>query len=118
MLFRDIGRRIEEHDGTAERVEHQPNRERQHADAPADQNQASLLAGHCALNPIPSLKFSIIASIWLRDAFTYSTRDRGGIEQDQGRGTRSNARFSTATDRKSTRLNSSHLGISYAVFCL
>src|SRR5262245_65074091 len=24
----------------------------------------------------------------------------------------------TATDRKSTRLNSSHLGISYAVFCL
>src|SRR5262245_63514439 len=25
---------------------------------------------------------------------------------------------SAATDRKSTRLNSSHLGISYAVFCL
>src|SRR5262245_62429927 len=25
---------------------------------------------------------------------------------------------STALDRKSTRLNSSHLGISYAVFCL
>src|SRR5438045_5959670 len=25
---------------------------------------------------------------------------------------------SVATDRKSTRLNSSHLGISYAVFCL
>src|ERR1035438_10729589 len=25
---------------------------------------------------------------------------------------------STVTDRKSTRLNSSHLGISYAVFCL
>src|SRR5437899_4105604 len=25
---------------------------------------------------------------------------------------------SSATDRKSTRLNSSHLGISYAVFCL
>src|ERR1039458_1014302 len=25
---------------------------------------------------------------------------------------------SIATDRKSTRLNSSHLGISYAVFCL
>src|SRR5437899_9277523 len=24
----------------------------------------------------------------------------------------------TSTDRKSTRLNSSHLGISYAVFCL
>src|SRR5205814_4809107 len=26
--------------------------------------------------------------------------------------------ISTAVDRKSTRLNSSHLGISYAVFCL
>src|SRR5205814_8148504 len=28
------------------------------------------------------------------------------------------ARASTTIDRKSTRLNSSHLGISYAVFCL
>src|SRR5690606_40832860 len=27
-------------------------------------------------------------------------------------------RFSEATDRKSTRLNSSHVKISYAVFCL
>src|SRR5262245_64684318 len=26
--------------------------------------------------------------------------------------------FSSSSDRKSTRLNSSHLGISYAVFCL
>src|SRR5882724_4451012 len=26
--------------------------------------------------------------------------------------------FTSAADRKSTRLNSSHLGISYAVFCL
>src|ERR1035438_1305788 len=26
--------------------------------------------------------------------------------------------YDMATDRKSTRLNSSHLGISYAVFCL
>src|ERR1039458_10493594 len=28
------------------------------------------------------------------------------------------AKMAAATDRKSTRLNSSHLGISYAVFCL
>src|SRR5437899_9095485 len=28
------------------------------------------------------------------------------------------ARFGLKPDRKSTRLNSSHLGISYAVFCL
>ena len=46
MLFRHIGRRIEEHDRAAQRVEHEPDRERQHADAAADQNQPSLLAGH------------------------------------------------------------------------
>src|SRR5205814_4054360 len=31
---------------------------------------------------------------------------------------RYSSRIATFTDRKSTRLNSSHLGISYAVFCL
>src|SRR5664279_2647328 len=89
MLFCDIGRRIEEHDGPAERVEHKPNRERQNANAPADQNQASLLAGHRALNPI----FSIIASIWLRHAVTYTKRDHGGIEQDQRPMKAQNTRF-------------------------
>src|ERR1035438_5464849 len=33
-------------------------------------------------------------------------------------GAQSNHRGCEFTDRKSTRLNSSHLGISYAVFCL
>src|ERR1035438_8047929 len=32
--------------------------------------------------------------------------------------TRRPSRWTTCPDRKSTRLNSSHLGISYAVFCL
>src|SRR5262245_65114420 len=32
--------------------------------------------------------------------------------------TRAGALFGCGRDRKSTRLNSSHLGISYAVFCL
>src|SRR5437899_8730266 len=36
---------------------------------------------------------------------------------DRGDGGR-RARGATEKDRKSTRLNSSHLGISYAVFCL
>src|SRR5262245_65512290 len=31
---------------------------------------------------------------------------------------RQSSRCSSSSDRKSTRLNSSHLGISYAVFCL
>src|SRR5262245_66694678 len=48
-------------------------------------------------------------------------RDRDGQETLRGRGhqrdaARQGARH--ARDRKSTRLNSSHLGISYAVFCL
>src|ERR1035441_9552530 len=57
-----------------------------------------------------------------------STRARGRSQaaptrhyQSQGAarmGTARAARRGTARDRKSTRLNSSHLGISYAVFCL
>src|SRR5205814_5367127 len=34
------------------------------------------------------------------------------------RGPNRPGRYNTIRDRKSTRLNSSHLGISYAVFCL
>src|SRR5205814_2494884 len=37
---------------------------------------------------------------------------------DQARETARARRISAERDRKSTRLNSSHLGISYAVFCL
>src|SRR5256885_12664807 len=43
--------------------------------------------------------------------------DRVGIMHDVTLGT-SGARDEPPTDRKSTRLNSSHLVISYAVFCL
>src|SRR5205814_3949232 len=53
--------------------------------------------------------------------FPYTTLFRSRLESDGeehdlavGVGTRE----PTPTDRKSTRLNSSHLGISYAVFCL
>src|SRR5437762_8040997 len=49
-----------------------------------------------------------------------ATRGKGALE-DIGGGVRMNATwtdFSTGTDRKSTRLNSSHRCISYAVFCL
>src|SRR5690606_41642736 len=37
----------------------------------------------------------------------------GGVERDDGA-----AEFAERQDRKSTRLNSSHVKISYAVFCL
>src|SRR5207249_10676564 len=44
--------------------------------------------------------------------FVGALRDRDGLEAAQDRPDRA------ALDRKSTRLNSSHVSISYAVFCL
>src|SRR5262245_64740847 len=47
---------------------------------------------------------------------------RGGVQDGQAQGLAGGERRQQAdhvvADRKSTRLNSSHLGISYAVFCL
>src|SRR5215204_6604909 len=43
---------------------------------------------------------------------------RRGPERDPGRGPRAVAVAQVPGDRKSTRLNSSHTVISYAVFCL
>src|ERR1035437_10831128 len=44
--------------------------------------------------------------------------DRGVKLKDHRRLEEAFTQFDTATDRKSTRLNSSHANISYAVFCL
>src|SRR5205807_10416505 len=41
-----------------------------------------------------------------------------GVRAPRGPGRRRHAKPGEAEDRKSTRLNSSHLVISYAVFCL
>src|SRR2546422_4601986 len=46
------------------------------------------------------------------------TRHRGDIEGAGGPGAHETGRVDGALDRKSTRLNSSHGYISYAVFCL
>src|SRR5256885_7218339 len=58
----------------------------------------------------------------LRTARTRSTSERGDMMHTQSmtlRGGRAGAAGEMLeTDRKSTRLNSSHLVISYAVFCL
>src|SRR5262245_35648147 len=43
---------------------------------------------------------------------------RERVRQLCSRSTRSSTNDCASADRKSTRLNSSHLGISYAVFCL
>src|SRR6266496_3461408 len=51
--------------------------------------------------------------------FPYTTLFRSAIRRSSGRaGWRKRHRPRTGSDRKSTRLNSSHVEISYAVFCL
>src|ERR1035441_7279460 len=47
-----------------------------------------------------------------------STAGGTGIREQRTGEDRAGAQGRAAGDRKSTRLNSSHLGISYAVFCL
>src|SRR5262245_63808469 len=53
----------------------------------------------------------------LRDSMHAQRALGGGNDADHVYGG-ARAGLRLATDRKSTRLNSSHLGISYAVFCL
>src|SRR3712207_8355516 len=56
----------------------------------------------------------------------HDARQKSGYHRRQGRGVQRRrpdarkdaARFDNPSDRKSTRLNSSHANISYAVFCL
>src|SRR5438045_7578637 len=51
--------------------------------------------------------------------FPYTTLFRSYRDNEVAQGLHDHrARWSPGPDRKSTRLNSSHLGISYAVFCL
>src|SRR5699024_11905922 len=53
--------------------------------------------------------------------FPYTTLFRSSPRRSSngvGSVTSSTKRWKTTTDRKSTRLNSSHVSISYAVFCL
>src|SRR3712207_7225227 len=60
------------------------------------------------------------------DAITGKNKPRGGVDHDYGdtstvlqpRSRRQAHRRGGGGDRKSTRLNSSHANISYAVFCL
>src|SRR6202030_4657588 len=59
-----------------------------------------------------------IYTLSLHDALPISGGHRAADALDLAAGRDSRRRFSICRDRKSTRLNSSHLVISYAVFCL
>src|SRR5436853_4494275 len=64
-------------------------------------------------NRVDKLSGQVISPAWL----AISEEVGHGIGRGNG-GTCSHIHLSGQRDRKSTRLNSSHLGISYAVFCL
>src|SRR5207249_10075763 len=53
-----------------------------------------------------------------RDRRLQAERGGGAARRRADRGRRGRAARGSAADRKSTRLNSSHVSISYAVFCL
>src|SRR5256885_17231675 len=57
-----------------------------------------------------------IYTLSLHDALPISPEASFGVTVEETRG--NIGHFAVPTDRKSTRLNSSHLVISYAVFCL
>src|SRR5262245_5054412 len=93
--------------------------------------QTLLLVAHGALLCIPPLRTDRTAALAARRSCTAPHPSSRSVSADSARttyrsspppgdtaGNRPVAGASTARDRKSTRLNSSHLGISYAVFCL
>src|SRR5436853_3066263 len=57
-------------------------------------------------------------TLWTRGASVAVSRSAGAKTRPPGRRSWKTGAASRERDRKSTRLNSSHLGISYAVFCL
>src|SRR3712207_7565956 len=64
----------------------------------------------------------VLAEVVVSEAGEYLVRDRPyllfGLLSSDGAGGNAEANLALARDRKSTRLNSSHANISYAVFCL
>src|SRR5438132_8997102 len=59
-----------------------------------------------------------ISHLALFQKYRWGTSSRAGPPWSTGKGRPSKSHTTQALDRKSTRLNSSHTVISYAVFCL
>src|SRR5438045_8743239 len=74
---------------------------------------------HPFLHSFPTRRSSDLL-LWTRDRGEHRDVRRGGpaVLSPAGARDRSGSITCAGGDRKSTRLNSSHLGISYAVFCL
>src|SRR2546426_11525788 len=67
-----------------------------------------------ATTEIYTLSLHDALPIWLRECHQKRHNVNSGVTANSGHG----KSFTASQDRKSTRLNSSHLVISYAVFCL
>src|ERR1039458_6389781 len=101
--------------------------------------ESSLMCGHCLTNGVGDSWLPAKLSPWDTEAFRGFDEPVGFHEKPLPRGyarslletlcrdvfagraqagRRSWSAIPSYSDRKSTRLNSSHLGISYAVFCL
>src|ERR1035441_6665887 len=74
-------------------------------------------AGQEKRKAIPN-KYPYPSCLCWYDCFTYSWAGRGKDENLKPDSMLAVNCISMTSERKSTRLNSSHLGISYAVFCL
>src|SRR5690625_7219061 len=89
-----------------------------------------LQKAHCirpAIHSFPTRRSSDLrkvrdAQLWATPIPTYGTYLLAAVEEMTLRSNRRGKRLAlegiSAEDRKSTRLNSSHVAISYAVFCL
>src|SRR5438874_9189234 len=72
--------------------------------------------GRIKISDAPSEIFSLRAIFMDSRSITYALPPRSSVTSQRPSGVGSDAY--TEVDRKSTRLNSSHVEISYAVFCL
>src|ERR1035438_10585997 len=83
--------------------------------------RASLLRGFSLLEVMMVTFISAFVFAGVLSAYIFLGRGlmrQGNEEQLESRSRQALYDFTQDIDRKSTRLNSSHLGISYAVFCL
>src|SRR5436305_10207012 len=68
----------------------------------------------CSCSPVLSANYTMTRRDFSRKAFAVGAATAASASRILG----ANDRIRMGTDRKSTRLNSSHVRISYAVFCL